>query len=373
MKKQLSPEDIGDEELKELADRLEGESDRETLTNVLDWQDRNLSFWWERWPFDLPLKISMLLAGSLLSVVLFILSLLVYLSSPGLFLPFLAVVFGLVVLLIFSRTFLTMVIILISGFFTYRILSLFPPSFSLLYGGSLGVIALVLFYLFIRYRKFLNEDSRKAKFSKFIRMVNGTFRLTLPVSKFLEYNLAVCKDYAKITAALLFNLYPDSEIYFFSYRGHLAAGLKLDCEYYILDQRLPVSTKDIWLKRRGKEKADVHLLKLEGDEEEMTLIDKGKVILSEKSEEIVDTDELTRSVAKDMEIEQHTEGGSPDTEITMENHATFYDDDEIVQYSMIRAIKNKLSDEFSGNMDKVSRIEIEQDEEDLVLKVFKGK
>jgi|GEM_PF-6462475 len=34
-----SPEDIENDELRKLAGRLKGGSDRETLTNILEWQD----------------------------------------------------------------------------------------------------------------------------------------------------------------------------------------------------------------------------------------------------------------------------------------------------------------------------------------------
>lgn len=382
LKKQFSPEDIGDEELKELADRLEGDSDRETLTNVLDWQDRNLSFWWERWPFAISLKILVPIVGLLIFFLSLPFLLLIYGQFPGLFLPFFAGLTLMIIMLVVSRAFFTFIYIFMSLFVMYPVLSFLlrnleiVPSalqYTLVYGGCLGAVGLIFLYLFIRYRHFLKEDSWIGKASKFIGMVNDTFRSTLPVSKFLEYRLTVCRDYAKITAALLFNLYPDSEIYFFSYWGHLTAGLKLDGKYYILDQRLPVSTKDRWLERRGKEEADVHLLKLKEGGKELALDEQEGLTLSDNEKVAVDTEELAEGVAKDLGIEQSREGDSPDSEITMENHASLYDDDEIVRYSMIRAIKNRLSDELSGNVDKVSRIEIEQDEEDLVLKGFTGK
>lgn len=50
-KKQFCPtvEDIENKELGKLAKRLKGDSDKETLTNILEWQDRNIIGWSNRW------------------------------------------------------------------------------------------------------------------------------------------------------------------------------------------------------------------------------------------------------------------------------------------------------------------------------------
>jgi hypothetical protein len=45
-----TPSDIKSVELKKLAGRLKGNSEKETLTNILEWEERNIKFWWERWP-----------------------------------------------------------------------------------------------------------------------------------------------------------------------------------------------------------------------------------------------------------------------------------------------------------------------------------
>ena len=45
-----TPGEIQNNELKSLANRLKGRSYGETLTNILDWQERNIEFWTERHP-----------------------------------------------------------------------------------------------------------------------------------------------------------------------------------------------------------------------------------------------------------------------------------------------------------------------------------
>ncbi|MFN3384248.1 MAG: transglutaminase-like domain-containing protein [Archaeoglobaceae archaeon] len=41
-------EDINNEDIKNLAMRLKGRSDSETLNNVLEWQEKNIVYWSER-------------------------------------------------------------------------------------------------------------------------------------------------------------------------------------------------------------------------------------------------------------------------------------------------------------------------------------
>jgi len=55
-----TPEDMENGGLKKLAKRLKGDSEKENLTNILEWQDRNIQYWWERFPFDLSLKVLIL-------------------------------------------------------------------------------------------------------------------------------------------------------------------------------------------------------------------------------------------------------------------------------------------------------------------------
>ena len=51
-------EEIENSEIKQLANRLKAVSDKETLTNVLEWQDRNIVFWFERYPLSHILLVS---------------------------------------------------------------------------------------------------------------------------------------------------------------------------------------------------------------------------------------------------------------------------------------------------------------------------
>ena len=59
-----------------------------------------------------------------------------------------------------------------------------------------------------------------------------------------------------------------------------------------------------------------------------------------------------------------------DFEITLPNFATYYEDDEVVVHSMARAIKNKVESELCSNIDKISKINIVQNEGDLIVKIY---
>ena len=309
-------EDIENDELKKLAERLKGDSEKETLTNILEWQDRNIPPWWERWPL-VPI-------------------------------------------------FLILILVLI----TLLSLLLFSPIFRLLIAGILAMIIIsMMVYLYIRYGIFLREKSIKEKISRFKEVVEDTFRLSLPVDKILEYKLAVCRDYAKLTASLLFNVYPDSELYFISIPRHVAAGIKIKNKCYVLDKRLPILSLDKWLIKWNK-KADIYISKLIRDSR-----GKPKVTFSFSKHEKkpkkskadlpkINTEKLTEEIAEIFWIEPSLHINNPDFEIPLSD----YEDDEITKYSLIRKIKNVLESEFCGNTDKISKVNISQNKISIKIK-----
>jgi hypothetical protein len=70
----------------------------------------------------------------------------------------------------------------------------------------------------------------------------------MPVKTILDWRLAICRDYARLIASLLYNLFPDKELYFIDMPGHVVAGIKLDNEIYILDPHYDNSTPPSVLK-----------------------------------------------------------------------------------------------------------------------------
>src|SRR5690242_18656094 len=60
-------DDLKNKKIVELSKRLKGKSKKETLSNILEWEDRNLIFWSERWP--LPNLIIYIFVGILLALI----------------------------------------------------------------------------------------------------------------------------------------------------------------------------------------------------------------------------------------------------------------------------------------------------------------
>jgi len=375
--------DIENAELKQLAERLNGDSEKETLTNILEWQDRNIRFWWERWPLDISLQI-LIPISSLLALILSLpfLLLLLYYKFLELFALFIVLIVVSFLVLIFSNTISKIFYLFLSFPFVYLFISLalrIPVltqnilPYTLFYVGCLGAIALIMVYLFIRYEIFWRGKTLKEKIPKFIEILNNTFRLGLPVEKILEYKLAVCRDYAKLTASLLFNVYADPEVYFIKIPEHVAAGIKIEDKIYVLDQRLPILSLDNWLIKWNK-KTGIYKSKLKKDSKGgLTAVTCYKQPIAQRPKTNlakINTEALTGEIAKIIGIRQSSDKKEPSFKIKLFNYLIYYEDDKIIKYSLIRAIKNRLEGESCGNMNKISKVNITQNGKDLTLAVW---
>jgi predicted transglutaminase-like protease len=302
-------EDILDSEVLKLTEKLKGESEKETLTNILEWQDRNIGFWFERW------------------------------TIPFIFLP---TFFGFMVIIGLKFGYVSPVKV---------------GTIPLVITGT--ALALVLVYLLIL--KFINYRDMDWN------TINYTLSLNPPVNKILEYRLALCRDYTRLTASLLFNLY--SELYFIRTTWHETVGVKIKDEIYVLDQHLPILTLD------NDKYANAEIYSAKRDSNGIITLKQEQKMPKTLSKKV--TEQLTEEVAKILNIKQYSPKGEPDIKIPLENFVKYHYDalikfsyDEIIKYSLIRAIKNRLENEFYVNTDKISKIMIKQDKEDLILEVY---
>lgn len=388
-KKQSCPtvEDIENKELGKLAKRLKGDSDKETLTNILEWQDRNIQSWKERGILEL---LWLILTGFIIVLYLvvflpIIILLHFYLVSSNLLSASVSQILVSVIFLVFLTGFIfqnalvrIIYVLLLSYPVIYLISSVKNPaifgdlSSASLNGVLFGAAILSLAYLMMSYYPIFRAEPLIARIKKILRMMKDTFQLSLPVNKILDYRMAICRDYAKLTAALLFNLYPNAKIYFFKIPRHVATAIKIDGKYYILDQQLPVLTIDGWLIRWNRRDADVYASELiRNSEGKLVGVDfKYHEKVSLFSEKVVNTDKLTAEVAEMLKIKQISQKEKPDYETLLKNYAIYYEDDDITKRSLMKAIKNKLESELCSNMDKISKIEINQDKSDLIVKVY---
>lgn len=190
--------EIENSAIRELANRLKAASKKETLTNILEWQDRNILFWPERWP------VSILFRVTLVTLIFF-----------PLFLP---------VFLFYSQILWLIIVMAI-----------------------LASSAVTTFLILIIILKYVRKIPLK-------QGLWNIFVTSIPMNSLLENKLGVCRDYAKLTACLLFNIYPDAEVYFVHAPQHVATGIMIENSppVYMLDKQLPMVTISKWHERWHK-------------------------------------------------------------------------------------------------------------------------
>jgi hypothetical protein len=304
-------------EVKSLANRLEAESFKETLTNILEWQQRNISFWTER--YYIPL-----------------------------FLNYVRLIYG-----------IALVIESLSAVFL--IIHIQPLLFLLLVVIS-SLILVIIVALTLTITIWLIHSIRKIPLWQSLKNI---FVESLPMDALLKNKLCVCRDYAKLTACLLINIYPDKKIYFFHTKTHTATGIMIQNRLYMLDEHLPVLTIDKWKNVR-------HLKKIE----QFTANGPKKVCVNSvlpttkpmpldisldafkriefKMRQLLDIKEQTGDKATSLKIPP----------ILWKNGAKLYEENEMVDYSLARWLKIKISSELI-ELNQVTEIEIGHQEYDL--------
>jgi predicted transglutaminase-like protease len=295
--------EIENSEIKKMANRLKVESYKETLTNVLEWQDRNIVFWPERWPVS-----DLLIYVIVISFLLF---------SP--------------MFLFYSQILWWIIAILASSAVT-----------------TFLILAIIL------------------KFVRKIRLRLGLWNIfvpSIPMNALLENKLGVCRDYAKLTACLLLTLYPDAEVYFVHAPQHVATGIVIKNELYMLDKQLPIVTISKWHERWDSERK---IERFKRDHLESV----PNSYLHETKPTKLNTEKLATEMMKFLNIkEQTSEADLSSLEILRwKKGAILYEDNEIVNYSLARCLKVKIS----GGMLELSQIvklQVIQDKKDLTFRI----
>lgn len=355
-------EDLKNTDLIKLSKNLKEESYKQTLTKIVNWQERNIPYWDDRAHMFKLLHILLILS-------VLVLPLQNNIKFPVIIVLALIGFFDLIYSLVYILIIVSFIILLLTLFFTVNfsatssIISLW--QFVLL-TIVFGCIISLLFYLVIKYR------SMKLNQPKF--RLSDTFKLSLPIDKILKYRLAICRDYAKLTAALLYHIYPNKQVFFIEIREHVATAINVDGMYYVLDQRLPILTLDKWMafwKLKLKRKV------LEVDILEMKLTDKkvrAKKIESKKLKKIeiptIDINDLQAKLQKHLKLPAAVIKHKPDLELPIQNFAVRYGKEAIVEHSILTLILNKLENEFCGDLTRLAKIDLAQKENDLIVRVF---
>lgn len=210
-----------------------------------------------------------------------------------------------------------------------------------------------------------------------------TFK-SLPIKIILKYHLAICQDYAKFTSALLWNIYPDSELCFVKIPQHVATAIKINNKMYVLDQHLPVLTLEKWVQVWIEKLKFLIIFKKKKLKVDFISILKNKRVAktgwvqytrSERPIRNIDTNKIVKELKRTLKIKEINKGSKKfkyPLEITvppLRNYAYYYGEDEITNFSIITAIKNKIEDELVGDFREILDLTIGQKDRDLVLKI----
>ena len=295
-----TPEEIASKKVEDLAYRLEGKSDKEKLANVLEWQHRNMKFWLERYPMPF------ILGASLIGLVV---------SSA---VPYILLVYGSNIL---------------------SIASFFVLGFGVVLTTSIAITLMYICY------------GRRLPLSQFW----NTLRPSHVIDDIIENRLDVCRDYAKLTACLLLKLYPKLDIYFAHTSSHVAVGIVVDGQLYMVDQRLPLLTISQW-DTREKSKEEIHKLN-DGKFEQIK--DLTKYRNNQQS-----LGELIKQLNDSGIVISSTTNAKPIKVVKWRNGALLYSmNDEIVNYSLAQLIKYETTTDLIDI--KKIRIEIQENGKDL--------
>ena len=327
-------DEINNSKVRNLASRLKADSYKESLTNILEWQNRNIEFWTERYPIS-----TLLLA--MLQFIFWICVAIAVLFSVGVLL---LVILQIPIVLIWFIEIITLFIQNIELFF-----AIFASS---------GVTMLVVIICVL-------HSNRKFPWKKILNVLKNVFMPSISIDFLLGNRLGVCKDYAKLTACLLLNMYPNAKVYFVTAPRHVATGINVENRLYMLDQRLPILTIDRWIEYRKHRKSD-KIERFDPDNKTLEKVDKRLFIHAGKAKTEIDTEKLARKLIRLLNIKERIADESAQVEILWKNGVILYEEDEFVDYSLARWLKMKISNELIKTS-QITRIEVNSQQNDLMF------
>jgi len=328
-------DEIENNEIKSLASRLKAGSHKETLTNILEWQEGNIEFWTERHPM----------------LTLFLYIWLIFAVIGPLF--YAVFVYSLFLLIVLNSQIVVLVwFIQIAVWFIQNIWWLF----AIFAGSALTILVTMIFIL---------HSNRKFPWKKIPRCLKNIVKPSISMNFLLENKLGVCRDYAKLTACLLSNIYPNAEIFFAHAPDHIATGINVDNRLYMVDQRLPILTKDKWNNYRKPRKSD-RIEKF--DPIKKTLQKDKRTFLQARDTSELNTEKLAERMTELLNIKEQQDDKTNllQKSIPWKNGAILYEENEMVDYSLARWLETKISRELI-RINQITRIKISRQKDDLTF------
>jgi predicted transglutaminase-like protease len=229
--------------------------------------------------------------------------------------------------------------------------SLLISLFSFFCGWFIAIIV----QLYIRYKNLKRYQP--------LFKIDDVFKYGLSVRKIIEYKLAICRDYAKLTASLLLNLYQKNKIFFLAFNGHVATGIEINGKIYILDQKMPILTPNAWLNKWNVNEANLLELKKENNKLHVKYVGKirrdfrinfNQKWLKELLEEVINA------------INENRER----VDYIIKKGLKFYDiNDDIIKESLIRMIKYHLQKELVSKFCRIQDIKLNKKGENIVINI----
>jgi predicted transglutaminase-like protease len=293
--------------IRELANRLKADSKKETLANISEWHNSNIIYWYERYPLSNILAVLILIS-------------------------------------------------FFSGYANYVLGFWWLWWLFVILGTASATLLAITILMIVDYRKI----SPKQFLYIFCRSISTDF--------LLDRKLAVCGDYAKLTASLLFNIYPETDIYFVHARAHVAIGIIVEKKLYILDKYLPVTTIDRWHEKWNKGRFSTKKVeKAKGTCLESVDLNS---LLSKTRQSELDRDTVANKLKTLLSIQNPTDDSRKGSLKTVEwkKGAILYEDDEIVNYSIAQRLKMILSKEMI-DINHVADITIDKNKDDLIFQI----
>ena len=319
--------EIKNNKIRELAKRLRASSARETLTNISEWQNDNMTYWFERNP--LLNYISQCLVASFIIIVIL-----------GIF-SFLSTAFPVGGITLTTATFFSIL------------------SWVLIISMTAVVTLLIVMVGMITYY-------RKTPLSE----VLNVFYWSISIDFLLKRKLAVCRDYAKLSAAILFNIFPDKDIYFVYAPHHVATGILIEDNLYILDKYLPVTTFSRWNDKWNRGKFSSKNVKRAKDGK-MFLFEDSDNVFPKTSQNEQNLKMFSSRLEQKLGIQSPRDNSSttPIQLLEFEKGKKLYEDDEVVNYSIARRLEAIMLRERLKTS-QIAHLKIKEEKDDFIFLAY---
>lgn len=294
---------------------LKADSDIETATNVLEWQEQNMDYWYER-------------VESYCVTMFFLACFLVF-------------------FVVYLRTYENNILL---------ILCLFA-----------GIILGNLIVIYKKYKHYLekkfNFKNRKDSFN----LIKLTIKWNVPLEQLIKYKQGHCREYARTSVAILLNL--DIDPYFIQVPSHVATSIKIGGVFYVIDQSLPLRQLDRWLSYNEVKECGIYKPSKDSASGKIEIEFVQKYTIDNICQNVQNIKNLEHDINNYFRLPLECNNKSKGVPVPIGNKAAFFYD-EVTHLSVLRKAVIEIEKQFCNNISKVSYIKIEQLDKDLVAVVY---